>query len=66
MLEPFLCDAEERAVASGRRAYCHLVGLGLGVWMVTPKQGKLQAEVYHKILCSRCVCVGVLLWLFKP
>ena len=45
VLEPFLMDANDRAAAASAaagkpvRAYTHLVGLGLGVWMVSEKQG---------------------------
>ena len=52
-VEPFLCDANLRARRAGRRAYVHLVGLGLGVWAVHPAQAELQVQVYHDVLRQR-------------
>ena len=47
---PFLCHANELAAAHGRQAYVHVVGLGLGVWMVDPVQVKDQLSVYARVL----------------
>jgi len=44
--EMFLAEANERAKAAGKIAYCHLVGLGLGVWKVHDQQKKIQAAAY--------------------
>ena len=52
-VEPFLCDADQRARATGQRAYLHVVGLGLGVWGVHPRQDQLQVQVYDELLKRR-------------
>jgi len=52
-IEPFLLDANERAKSVHRKAYLHVVGLGLGVWQISPAQGKLMVEVYAKILTEQ-------------
>jgi len=44
--ELFLAEANERAAAVGATAFTHVVGLGLGVWKVHPRQGRLQQEAY--------------------
>ncbi len=49
-VEPFLLDANLRARQAGRRAYVHVVGLGLGVWAVHLAQAELQAQVYCDVL----------------
>lgn len=36
--ETFLMEANHRAREAGKKAYVHLVGLGLGVWKVTDLQ----------------------------
>lgn len=36
--ETLLGEAKSRAVAAGLKAYVHVVGLGLGVWRVSPHQ----------------------------
>ena len=36
--ETFLMEANHRAKEAGKKAYVHLVGLGLGVWKVTDLQ----------------------------
>ena len=51
-IEPFLLDADACAAASGKKAYIHAVGLGLGVWQVDPGQAPLMMEVYHNVLCT--------------
>lgn len=49
-IEPFLLDARERAREEGRRAYLHVVGLGLGVWGVHQRQGQIMCDVYAELL----------------
>ena len=49
-IEPFLRDADARAAAEGRRAYVQVVGLGLGVWRIHPRQEALMVELYAKLL----------------
>eukprot|EP00854_Cymbomonas_tetramitiformis_P009099 gene9099-10781_t len=53
VIEPFLAEADYRAKEAGTRAYCHVVGLGLGVWQVHQTQKQLQVEVYADILRTR-------------
>ena len=33
----------------GKQAYCHVVGLGLGVWMVSEKQADVSVEVVRDV-----------------
>ena len=49
-IEPFLLDADRLAADAGKRAYVHIVGLGLGVWMVHGVQARLMLEVYDELL----------------
>lgn len=49
-VEVFLREADQRAAASGQRAYAHAVGLGLGVWQLHPRQIGLTVEVYADAL----------------
>jgi hypothetical protein len=64
-VETFLYDAEDRAKTyenrrhfrvvdltsrAGTKAYCHFVGLGLGVWQVTDKQVHWFIESYVKLI----------------
>lgn len=51
-VEPFLSDANRRAIAAKRPAYIHAVGLGLGVWQVLDKQSDWLLEVYADVLRS--------------
>ena len=53
-VEPFLLDAEARAAEAGKRAYLHLVGLGLGVWAtpVKDEQTALLVEAYAEVLAA--------------
>ena len=52
VLLPFLMDAQERAAEQRKEAYCHMVGLGLGVWMVTEQQGIYLVEVVGELLAN--------------
>jgi len=40
----FLREANERAREAGKKAYAHVVGLGLGVWQVHPAQNDLFVD----------------------
>jgi len=51
-VEPFMLDADRRAAAAGRRAYVHLVGLGLGAWGLHDAQGALMVDAYADILST--------------
>ncbi len=53
VIEPFLVDANERGSNQDKKVYCHIVGLGLGVWQKTPLQAKLMLEVYAEVLKNR-------------
>lgn len=46
VIEPFLCDAHERARKQGKKAYVYTVGLGLGVWKKIDKQANLMLDAY--------------------
>jgi len=49
--EVFLKEANDRAMKVGKHAFCHAVGLGLGVWAFDKKlQQRLTVEVYLDIL----------------
>lgn len=50
VVEPFLRNANERGKELGKQVYAHIVGLGLGVWQVSPLQGKLLVDVYADIM----------------
>jgi len=50
VVEPFLCDANERAKRAGKKAYVHAVGLGTGVWAIHTSQNKLLVEVFAQVL----------------
>ena len=48
---PFLMHANDVAIKEEKKAYCQVVGLGLGVWAVAKElQTKLMLEVYKDIL----------------
>lgn len=54
VIKPFLIDANDRAEEQHTHAYCHVVGLGLGVWQISSLQAKLMLEVYDEVIheCS--------------
>ena len=47
---PFLAEANHRAKLASKRAYVHVVGLGLGVWKIFQDQNELFVEVFADIL----------------
>eukprot|EP00322_Chrysochromulina_rotalis_P011654 CAMPEP_0115851624 /NCGR_PEP_ID=MMETSP0287-20121206/12578_1 /TAXON_ID=412157 /ORGANISM="Chrysochromulina rotalis, Strain UIO044" /LENGTH=242 /DNA_ID=CAMNT_0003305663 /DNA_START=27 /DNA_END=756 /DNA_ORIENTATION=+ len=49
-IEPFLIDADRRAQQAATKAYVHVVGLGIGAWMVDERQAALMVESYAEIL----------------
>lgn len=53
VIEPFLVDTNERAQQKNKAAYCHAVGLGLGVWQISPQQAQLMLDVYASIIHAR-------------
>ncbi len=50
VIEPFLIEANQRASDRGKTAYVHTVGLGLGVWQISPRQAEFMLEVYADVL----------------
>jgi len=50
--EVFLKEANHRAGKIGKQAFCHVVGLGLGVWLIAAIQNVLTIEVYLEILSA--------------
>jgi len=50
--ELFLLEAEQRARDENRLAYCHIIGLGLGVWEFIPQQGKWFMQAFRDVLKS--------------
>jgi hypothetical protein len=51
VLKPFLVDANDRGRAAKKTVYCHITGLGLGVWMVIRKQPELMINACAELLC---------------
>ena len=50
-IEPCVFEAEERAKREDKKAFLHVIGLGLGVWAVNGKeQAKIMMEVYKELL----------------
>jgi len=48
--ETFLAEANSRAEAVGAKAFCHLVGLGLGVWQIHDCQVPIQVDAYATVI----------------
>ena len=48
--ELFLVEANERAKAQDTSAFCHVVGLGLGVWQVHECQGQALVDCYAEVI----------------
>lgn len=46
----FLAEANRRAKKVNKKAFCHVVGLGLGVWKLHPDQEQWTIEVYLELL----------------
>jgi hypothetical protein len=53
VIEPFLLDANQRALQLHKRAYCHVVGLGLGVWMLDDTQGSIIVAAFKDVIQRR-------------
>uniref|UniRef100_A0A6B2L4W1 Uncharacterized protein n=1 Tax=Arcella intermedia TaxID=1963864 RepID=A0A6B2L4W1_9EUKA len=49
---PFLLDADKRAQEQNKKAYLHVVGLGLGVWQIVPEQATWMLETYKELLMN--------------
>jgi len=50
LAETFLGECNLRAKQENKKAFCHVVGLGLGVWQVSDMQGKWMLEAYAQAL----------------
>merc|ERR1712059_102 len=50
--ETFLIEANQRGVESDKDVYCHVVGLGLGVWQFFPQQNQLFLRAWVRTLDS--------------
>ncbi|XP_045599215.2 uncharacterized protein [Procambarus clarkii] len=48
--ETLLAEAGVRAAAAGKKAYVHVVGLGLGVWRVSSHQNQLYVDAWGAAL----------------
>jgi len=49
---PFLLHCNTMVKKNNKFAYIHCVGLGLGIWEISPQQTLLMAEVYDEILST--------------
>jgi len=49
-IQSFLFDAKERGKAATKKVFCHVVGLGLGVWQVCPNQPLWFVETLYEVL----------------
>jgi len=51
VIEPFLLDANERGKEYGKKVYCHVVGLGIGVWAQEEHaQANVMVQVYNNLI----------------
>ncbi|XP_069996049.1 uncharacterized protein [Penaeus vannamei] len=50
--ELLLAEASSRAAAAEKKAYVHVVGLGLGVWQVSPRQEQLFVDAWGEALAA--------------
>lgn len=48
--ETLLLEAHSRAICAGTRAYVHVVGIGLGVWALSPAQEPVFLETFARCL----------------
>jgi len=48
--ETFLIEADSRGLQEDREVYCHVVGLGLGVWQISSEQNKLFLRAWINAL----------------
>jgi len=53
VLKPFLIDANDRGAQEGKNVYCHIVGLGLGVWQIDAVQVKYFLDACNELLGQR-------------
>ncbi|XP_064536377.1 uncharacterized protein LOC135426951 [Drosophila montana] len=60
--DTLLLEAEARAARAGKPAYIHVVGIGLGVWKVSPTQEEIFFETFEqrlRALSPRLTHIGV-------
>ena len=50
LAETLLAEANHRAAAEKKKAYVHVVGLGLGVWRLLSAQDKWFVDVFGAVL----------------
>lgn len=50
VLLPYLAHANAEGKKAGKKSYCRVSGLGLGVWMIDTVQTKLMLEVYEELV----------------
>lgn len=50
VIEPYLREANVRAKNEDKKAFCHVVAIGLGVWKLFDQQEQYMLEVYKDIL----------------
>ena len=64
-----IAEANDRAGREGKKAFVHVVGLGLGVWQITPKQKPIFAGIFLDALVDLKpdhVSDLALSWVFEP
>ena len=64
-----LAEANDRACREGKMAFVHVVGLGLGVWQISPKQKPIFASIFLDALVDLKpdhVSDLALSWVFEP
>ena len=64
-----LAEANDRARREGKAAFVHVVGLGLGVWQISPKQKPIFAGIFLDALVDLKpdhVSDLALSWVFEP
>ncbi|PSN50373.1 hypothetical protein C0J52_19233, partial [Blattella germanica] len=49
--ETLLLEAESRSAAKNKRAYVHVVGLGLGAWLISPHEYQIYLDAFA--LCMK-------------
>ena len=69
MADMLLAEANDRACREGKMAFVHVVGLGLGVWQISPKQKPIFAGIFLDALVDLKpdhVSDLALSWVFEP
>jgi hypothetical protein len=64
----FLKEANIRSKKSNKKAFCHVVGLGLGVWQIHKIQEEITIKVYLDLLRKLDLNIDTLYfgWFYKP